>query len=298
MNLNLLIALHVLLTERSVTRAAERMHVTQPAMSGMLARLRDSFGDPLLVRVGRESKLTPLAESLVDQLREIAARVDTIVGSRAGFSQASTAKHFVIMASDYVARILLAEVMRRTAVEAPGATFEIVPIYGGMGRDLEDGKIDLLITTSHFAVAPHPRADLFDDSYQVLACKAGDALRSGKMTLKRYQSASHVLYQDRRDIKPWFDQWYENQFGNTRKKSVITNNYALIPHFLIGTNRISTVQARLASSFQSQFDLAIADLPLPMPRVKFVLQWHRFREHDPALEWLRETISKVAEAMP
>src|SRR3954467_4262234 len=111
-DLNLLIALDALLAERNVTRAAERMHMTQSAMSGVLARLREYFDDPLLVPVGRTLRLTPRAESLVQPVREILLKVDSTLGAHPEFDPANASRHFVVIASDYVSHVFLGEVLR------------------------------------------------------------------------------------------------------------------------------------------------------------------------------------------
>src|SRR3954464_7975342 len=126
-DLNLLIALDALLAERNVTRAAERMHMTQSAMSGVLARLREYFDDQLLVPVGRAMKLTPRAESLIEPVRDILLKVDSTLGVRPEFEAATAQRHFVLIASDYVSNVLLAEVLRRIALVAPGLSFDVRP---------------------------------------------------------------------------------------------------------------------------------------------------------------------------
>ncbi len=101
LDLNLLTALKALLTERNVTRAGESVHVTQSAMSGILARLRDYFGDPLIVQVGRKMELTPLAESLVEPVNDVLLRIDATIATRPEFNPLTTRRHFSVVASDY-----------------------------------------------------------------------------------------------------------------------------------------------------------------------------------------------------
>ena len=164
-DLNLLVALDVLLAERNVTRAAERLHITQSATSGILARLRDYFDDPLLVQVGRDLQLTPLAESLVDQVRDIIVRVDSTMATRPEFDPSEAKRHFVIITSDYVSRVLMADVLQRISGYTPGLTFELRPTSPVMTREIEHGKVDLLIAPAHLASPDHPHTALFDDTY-------------------------------------------------------------------------------------------------------------------------------------
>ena len=124
LDLNLLTALKALLTEKNVTRAGEAVHITQPAMSGVLARLREYFGDPLIVQVGRKMELTPLAESLVEPLTDALLRIDATITTRPEFNPLTTNRRFSVVASDYSINVLLLEVLRRVHREAPGLSVE------------------------------------------------------------------------------------------------------------------------------------------------------------------------------
>jgi LysR family nod box-dependent transcriptional activator len=296
-DLNLLIALDALLAERNVTRAAERMHMTQSAMSGVLARLREYFDDPLLVPVGRTMRLTPRAESLVLPVREILLKVDSTLGVRPDFDPATAQRQFSIIASDYVSHVLLGEVLRRISAIAPGLGFDIRPTGAGMEQDLDQGRVDFLVTPAHLTVAGHPQVVLFDDSYHVIADRQHPDL-GDTLTLEQYQSLGHVVYQNERGNNPWFEQWYANEHGATRRIEVITHGFALMPRFIVGTRRIATVQTRLAMQFEQALAVRLLEPPLPTPRLTEVLQWHRYRDDDPGVQWVREHIVAVAQALP
>ena len=296
-DLNLLIALDVLLAERNVTRAAERMHMTQSAMSGVLARLREYFDDPLLVPVGRTMRLTPRAESLVQPVRDIILKVDSTLGVRPDFDPATAKRHFVIIASDYVSHVLLGDVLQRVERAAPGLSFDIRPTYPGMAQDLDQGRVDFLVTPAHLTVADHPHAVLFEDTYHVIACREHPALEGG-VTLEQYQSLGHVVYQNEQGNNPWYEQWYANQHGNTRRIEVVTNAFALMSRFIVGTRRIATLQTRLARQLEESMGLRLHQPPIETPRLTEVLQWHRYRDDDPGVQWLREQIVAVAEQLP
>jgi len=118
LDLNLLTALKALLTEKNVTRAGESVHVTQSAMSGILARLREYFGDPLIVQVGRKMELTSLAQSLVEPVNDVLLRIDATIATRPEFNPLTTSRHFSLVASDYSINVLLLDVLRRVHSEA------------------------------------------------------------------------------------------------------------------------------------------------------------------------------------
>src|SRR5580698_11137414 len=124
LDLNLLTALKALLAEKNVTRAGEAVHVTQSAMSGILSRLRDYFGDPLIVQVGRKMELTSLAESLVEPVNDVLLRIDATIATRPEFNPLTTRRHFSVVASDYSIHVLLLDVLRRVHHDAPGMSLE------------------------------------------------------------------------------------------------------------------------------------------------------------------------------
>lgn len=296
-DLNLLIALDVLLAECNVTRAAERMHMTQSAMSGVLARLREYFDDPLLVPVGRTMRLTPRAESLVQPVREIILRVDSTLGARPDFDAATAQRHFVVIASDYVSHVLLGEALRRVSLVAPGLSFDVRPTSNVMAQELEQGNADFLITPAHLTLPEHPQEVLFEDTYQVLACAQHPDLQDG-LTREQYLSLGHVVYQNDKGANPWFEQWYANQHGATRRIEVVTHGFTLMPRFVTGTRRIATVQTRLAMQFAQSLAVRLHEPPMETPRLTEVLQWHRYRDDDPGIQWVREQVIDVARLMP
>jgi len=296
-DLNLLAALDALLAERNVTRAAERMHMTQSAMSGVLSRLRDYFEDPLLVPVGRSMQLTPRAESLIQPVRDIILQVDATLGVKPDFEPAEARRHFTAIASDYVSQVLLAEVLRRIAVAAPHLSFDIRPTYAGMGEDLDKGRVDFLVTPAHLALSEHPQEILFEDTYHVIACQQNAALGE-RISLDEYMALGHVVYQNEQGSNPWFEQWYANQHGRTRRIEVVAHGFLLMPRFIVGTGRIATIQTRLAHQFVQGMPLRLLDPPFETPRLTEVLQWHRLRDDDPGVRWVREQIVAVAGAMP
>jgi len=296
-DLNLLNALDVLLSERNVTRAAERMHMTQSAMSGVLSRLRDYFQDPLLVQVGRSMQLTPRAESLIEPVRNIILQVDATLGVKPEFDPAEASRHFRIIASDYVSQVLLTEVLRRVARTAPRLTFDIRHTHAGMAEDLDKGRVDFLVTPAHLTLSDHPQEILFEDTYHVIASQQNTRL-GPSLSVDDYRALGHVVYQEDQGSNPWFEQWYANQHGRSRRIEVVTHSFLLMSRFVIGTDRIATIQTRLAHQFVQAMPLRLLDPPFETPRLTEVLQWHRYRDDDPGVLWVREQIKAVADAMP
>ncbi|MDN4592295.1 hypothetical protein DBA29_27905 [Xenophilus aerolatus] len=108
----------------------------------------------------------------------------------------------------------------------------------------------------------------------------------------------HVVYQNEQGANPWFEQWYANQHGTTRRIEVVTHGFVLMPRFIVGTRRIGTIQTRLAMQFEQSMPVRLFDPPMETPRLTEVLQWHRYRDDDPGVQWLRDQIIEVAKTLP
>lgn len=295
-DLNLIAALDVLLTERSVTRAATLLNVSQSAASGILRRLREYFGDELLVQDGRRMRLTPLGESLLDPAQKTMQRVDSLIATRPLFDPATAERHFTIAASDYVVSVLLAQVLQVIAKEAPGITFEFVPSGVPGSTGLESGEVDFTVVPAHMVAHDHPRVTVFEDAYQVVAwthnSRIGEAL-----SLAQYQSLGHVIYRGGKVGMTWFEQWYANEHGDTRRIEVRAFSFASLPQLVVGTDRIATLQTRLAHFYAQTVPLRLLEPPIACPRLTEVLQWNRFRDQDPGIAWLRTRLLEEAEAV-
>ncbi len=290
-DLNLLAALDVLLAERNVTRAAAAMNLTQSSMSGILARLREVFGDPLLVQVGRQLQLTPLAASLQQPTQEALMRIDALLLTRPQFDPATATRRFLVSASDYVVSAFLRDALQAVHHEAPGLTFDIVPTAEANG--LDSGELDFVVVPAHMVSDQHPQAPLFDDGYTVVAW-SGNTRIGERLTLQTYQQLGHVVFRGGRGPLPWFEQWYRNEHGDTRRVEVQVHSFSLLPDLVVGTERIATVQTRLAQRLAPLLPLRLLPLPMAAPRLAEVLQWSRLHDADPATLWLRDKMQALA----
>jgi DNA-binding transcriptional LysR family regulator len=297
LDLNLLLALHVLLMERSVTRAAARLSVTQPAMSGSLARLRGYFGDPLIQRVGQTMELTPLARALIGPIRDIMRRIDVALATDPGFDPATSSYHFTLSASDYVSQLLLHDVLREASREAPGITFEILQTGPRSLIGLDAGEIDMVIVPEIDTLATHPREQLFVDSYRVVCWRDSQAIGK-RMSFEQYIGLGHVVFRCEHQIRTWLERWFIDKYGDFRKIEVATHSHILIAQAVVGTDRIATLPTRLASELARTLPLRLIKPPLELPRFVGMLQWPAHRAADPANRWLRERIRTVAQRLP
>lgn len=289
LDLNLLIALDALLTEQSITRAGERLHLSPSATSGALARLREYFDDELLTQIGRRMVATPLGEQLRQNVRDCLLHIQATVELRPRFDPASAARTFTLMMSDYVSTVLMPAVLKELAVMAPAIRIELLANDNQPWETLERGEIDLLVLPQTFVSKEHPSEVLFKDDF-VCLCWAGNPGVGETVSMEQFFSLGHVVAQPGRQRPPTIDSWFFERFGHARRVEVVAMNFSSLPHLLVGTQRIATVHRRLAHVYQATLPLKVVEAPFSMPPLVEVVQWHRYREHDPGRRWLCERL--------
>jgi LysR family transcriptional regulator, nod-box dependent transcriptional activator len=297
LDLNLLTALKALLTEKNVTRAGETVHVTQSAMSGILARLRDYFGDPLIVQIGRKMELTPLAESLVEPVNDVLLRIDATIATRPEFAPATTRRHFSLVASDYSINVLLLDVLRRIHHESPGMSLEFLNPSESAAAELEAGEVDFIVNPESQNSPVQSGTVLFEDSYLIVV-DAGNAEVGDTIGIDQYLSLRHVAYKSGKFGQPQFETWIANRHGDERRVEVIAHSFYLLPHLVIGTARIATMHTRLARLLAQNLPVRLVKPSFEIPRLIEVLQWHKYRDLDPGSVWLRDVIIEGARKLP
>lgn len=297
LDLNLLISLEALLSLRSVTAAASRLHVTQPSMSGSLARLRVHFGDALLVHAGRKMELSTLGELLLEPVREALEKIETVISFRPEFDPTTARRHFQVCASESTVLTLLAEVIRRSEELAPGVTIELLPADPGQIEDrLNRRELDFAFVVEHLAIGDHPSCLVIHDTFQCIVWTGNRRIRK-HLSLDQYLALGHAVTRYGFDRRPGFEQYTLQRLGVQRRVELSATTPALLGPLIVGTQRIATVPSRLAEQ-QAQFlPLKLFTPPLDMPPLRIVAQWHRSREGDGATRWLRDLIVDTSRAM-
>jgi LysR family nod box-dependent transcriptional activator len=293
LDLNLLVTLNVLLEERNITNAAKRLCLSQSGTSTALMRLREFFKDELLTTIGRRMVLTPLAQTMVDPVHAIVLQAQTLIDSTPGFKPETATRRFVVMASDYVATVFLSRVVERLARDAPGIVLEIIPFATVPLEPLERGETDLLIIPEHYLSREHPSSQLFTERY-VCVCWKGNERIQDELDFDTYMNSGHVLARFGKDRGMAFDEWFLERYERPRRIEAIVMNFTMLPHFVVNTQRLSTMHARLAQTYAQFLPLRICPLPFEMPLITECMQWHRFSHRHPALIWLRSVILAVA----
>jgi LysR family transcriptional regulator, nod-box dependent transcriptional activator len=296
LDLNLLVALDALLTERSITRAAERLRLTPSALSSALARLRDYFEDELLVQVGRKMEPTPRAESLHDAVRDVLVRIDTTIATQPSFDPATSDRSFRLFLSDYTQMVLAPHLLALAAEQRCTARFEFLPQVTNPQRSLERGEADLLIIPRGFLSPDHPQEVLYEEGFDCVLWQ-GSALAQGDFSFERYVAAGHVVMQPPGGIGDSFEAWFVKRYGITRRVAVTTYSFATLPVLVQGSELVATVHTRLARLFVGHWPLVVRTPPLPMEHMQQSVQWHKYRTQDPGLSWLRGLLKQAVERM-
>ncbi len=297
-DLNLLIVLDALLEERNVTKASKRLHIGQSAASAALGRLRDFFGDELLVPVGRSLTLTPLAQSLVGPVRDTLLRARAAISLKPGFEPSTAERRFAVCASDYVTTVVLATAVSRIASQAPGLKLDIRSPPKDVNDVLERGDIDLLVLPEQYVLTlDHPQVRLFEDT-QVCMVWSGNTKVGKHLSFEQYMKLGHIAvrFGDERNVTT-FEDWFLPRFGEQRRIESTVDNFSTVPLLIIGTDRVATLASRLALHFAQQLPLRMIDAPFTMPTLKEVLVWPHHLSHDPAHMWLRGVLQACAGEM-
>jgi LysR family transcriptional regulator, nod-box dependent transcriptional activator len=294
LDLNLLVALDALLTDRSITAAGVRVHLTQSAMSGALSRLREFFGDELLTQVGRKMVPTPLGESLAEPVRQILLQIKSTLYATPGFDPASSTRHFSVMMSDYVATVLMGHVLARAEAQAPRVRFNILSNDVGPPIEfLERADVDLLVMPREYLSDKHPHEDLYTDEYACVVWSE-NPLVGNKLTKEQYAELGHVVLQFGRGRIPVQDEWFLTRLGVARRIEVLAMNFNSVPQHVVGSSRIATTHRRLAEYYARYLPLKILTPPYDLPTLTEAVQWHSLFDEDAGNRWLRSLMKQVA----
>lgn len=297
LDLNLLVALDALLSERSVSLAAERICLSQSATSSALGRLRDYFGDDLLVVKGRQMVLTARAESLVEPVRAVLEQIRTTISATPPFDPAQSDRTITMMASDYITEVLLASAINALTAEAPHMRFEIHPLNDTLVESLERGFTDLLLTIDYAISADHPSHILFEDDYVVVGWSGNPAMKK-PMTRELYFELDHVTARFGRGRVSAFEDWFVRRNKQQRRVGIVAPSFLSLPGLVIGSDRIATMHRRLATRMAAHMPLVIREVPFDIPRIREAVQWHISNNNDPAIRWFIERLMAMAEEKP
>jgi len=294
LDLNLLVALDTLIRTRNVSRAADEMFLTQSAMSNALARLRDHFGDPLLIQVRRKMELSPLAEALREPLRDIIVRIEMAMEAAPTFSPATSTRRIGIMLSDYTLYTVMPAFLRELAQQAPGVVIDLRPQFMLPYLLLERGETDLLIAPDFVCSSHHPSEPLYSEQLCCLV-DADSAHPRRRFSRSAFEDAGHVVMTPPGGVS--YAVHACREAGLSMRVEISTFSFSSLGDLVRGTQRVAVVHERLAQRLVSeQAGLRIVATPITLPPMQQMMQWHKARTRDPALVWLRNELHKSVDA--
>jgi DNA-binding transcriptional LysR family regulator len=287
-DLNLALVLDALLEERHVTRAAERLGITQSAASHALSRLRDVLRDPLLVRGPRGMVPTPRAEALAPVIRRSLGDLSAAFADDTRFDPATAKLTVRIATSDYIEFAILPTLVAQLAKLAPGIDVW-VHAFNDRGDDLASGAVDLaLAPKGTMRGAGVFEKTLFADNFRAVM-REDHPLAGGRMTLARYCAADHVMVAPGGRPGSFVDDALA-RLGRSRRVAVAVPHFLVVPHLLVESDLIATLATRIADRVADRFGLVTMPPPIDIPDFTIAAAWHERTHHDPALRWLREQL--------
>lgn len=289
-DLNLLVALAILLEERQISTAADRYFLSQPAMSRSLQRLRTLFDDELLVKTKEGYELTLRAKQIQGELTEILARLEVML--RGGSFDAAIAEDsFNIACTDYAAIIAGQPLFQSFYNQAPHASLNIKSWYDEAFADCEKGKLDLIMWVN---AVPQPLVyeTLFEEEF-VCVFDRDNILSERELTLEKFLDCSHAVVNVEKGQQTLIERKLE-ELGITRKPALRVSYFSAAIHAVRGTSLVATVPKRIALNYCTSSDIKVVEAPIELEPFRYIMAWHPRVSEDKAHCWLRNIIKKCA----
>jgi DNA-binding transcriptional LysR family regulator len=299
LDLNLLVALDALLAERNVTRAAARLHLSQSATSAALARLREAFGDPLLLRTSGGMLPTLRGASLAAPVRQVLAEIERMVSTASSFDPRTAAETFRIAASDYVEFAILPQLVDHLEVHAPSCRLAVRAMdFTTVGQQLEAGEVDLAVLALQNAPPDLRSRPLYTERFVCVVRRdhpaAARAAPAGRMPLETFCALDHVLVSPRGAAFTAQTDEGLAAIGRRRNVRLAVPHFLLVPEILARTDMIAVLPERLARGYASR--LAVMELPIDIPAFSIAAVWHERSHRGPPQAWLREALANLMHA--
>jgi DNA-binding transcriptional LysR family regulator len=288
-DLNLFVVFDAIYREGSVTKVAQRLNLTQPAVSNALSRLRQTFDDPLFVRTPSGMTPTPVAESVVGDIRKALSLLGRSVGAAASFDPLTAEKQFCIGMNDLAQTLLLAPLRERLRVQAPHSSLHTYYVdRQTAAEDLKSGNLDLLLDSPDLLNAREMEHKALAQLPYVVAMGEQCPLLGKPLTLEDYLANGHLHVSSRRKGRGQVDVALHAQ-GLKRDIKMRVQSYLVGSTLAVETDLVWTVPEILARTTSLQ----IVDLPLEVEPLGWTLFWHKSAADDPASQWLRTLVSDV-----
>jgi DNA-binding transcriptional LysR family regulator len=297
LDLNLLVVLEALLDTRSTTLAARRLSLSQPATSHALARLRETFGDPLLVRAGRRLVPTPFAEQLAPRVAIALSAVRATFDASSRFDPARSQRTFAIGAGDYVVSVLVPRLVEELVRRAPRTDLFVKPAHEPELAALDGGEVELLLSPLGQAQGGPVRSEeLFRDRF-VCVLRRGHPLARRGLGVEAYCELGHVLVAPTGSSRRGAVDDALEALGRRRRVAVAVPHFLAAPLVVTRSDYVLTLAERVARSLRPELGLTIVEPPLALPGFEIAMHWHVRHDADPAHVFLRDSLRKAARAL-
>jgi DNA-binding transcriptional LysR family regulator len=288
-DLNQLVLFQQLMVERRVSRVADNLGITQPAVSNSLAKLRRLFGDELFVRTPGGMVPTPFAEQLAEPIGYALAMIHGGLNQQSRFDPATVKRSVTIGMTDIGEIVFLPTLVERLIREAPGVTVNTVRNSAtNLRDDMESGKVDLAIGLLPQLKAGFFQRRLFRQRY-VCLFRRGNPVDKNKMTLSAFRAAEHLLVVSAGTGHGKVDELLRRA-GVDRVVRLTVPHFVCAGHILQGTNLVATVPERLAQCLAEPFSLNYLPHPVKLPEIAINVFWHAKAHRSPANQWLRGVV--------
>jgi DNA-binding transcriptional LysR family regulator len=294
LDLNLLAVFDAILTEGNLTRAAERLAMSQPAVSNALARLRATLDDPLFTRSAHGMTPTPRARLLAGPIGQALDLIQNSVSHSSTFDYTSSARRFVIAVEDYGEAVIIPRFVDWLCQVAPNLRINVCPMAGNLLREaVLKGDVDLGV--SYFRIkGPEFRNRLLMEESLVSMVRLDHPLVGETLSLEQYLQLSHVILMPRTTDKPIIDRVL-GKMGVSRRIILQVPHMLSMPLVVRSTDLVCTIMRRMANLYADLFRLRILKTPVDCPEIPIYLSWHQSLDAESEHTWLRESIWELCQ---
>lgn len=293
-DLNLLVAFEALFEARSVTVAAQRLYLGQPAMSAALGRLRTLFGDELFIRVGREMQPTTKATTIAPGVLTALHQVRQTIQSSQEFNPASDSREFAIGSADYTSFVVMPRLLAQCQLAAPKLNFRMIEFdKDRVGELLETGAVELALGVFQNPPRQTICQPLFQERFVGIARKNHPAVQS-PISIEAFAELDQALYTIRRDATGELDRILAG-YDLQRRIALTVPHLLVLPSIIASTDLIAAVPARMAQYFSQLDDIMLFELPIATPQWTVAMLWSKLSDKDAANCWLRQTLQAVCQ---
>lgn len=296
-DLNLLVAFEALFEERSVTAAAQKMYLGQPAMSAALARLRVLFQDELFLRIGREMQPTAKALEIAPDIRTALEQIRQILAVSKIFNPAIAKNTFTIASSDYTSYVVMPKLLELCRHTAPNIDFRLIGFAKDcVGELLEQREIDIALGVFQNPPRQTIQMPLFPEHFVGICRRGHPMITQDAITPETFADLLHALFTIRRDEVGEIDQVLA-EYNLQRRVALTTPHLLVLPEIISSSDLVSAVPSRLVESFAYRGTLEIFEIPVKTEPWMISMLWSKLTDQDQANIWLRQMLKTICEGI-